>query len=68
LVVAVVRVGEAVGDGVPGSVAGLGVALAERLGTLTGAGGDTAAVYSTPRTPAQDTATPHDVAAIQATT
>lgn len=68
LVVAVVRLGDADGDALVGSSAGLGVALAATPGTLTAGGGETAAVYSTPRTPAHEIATLIDVAASQAAT
>jgi len=70
LVVAVVRLGDGDGEALVGLSEGLGPGvgggLEALLGTVTVAGGDSAAVYSTPRTPAHEMATPNDVAAAQA--
>lgn len=68
LVVAVVVVGdgEALVGFSEGLGSGLGGGLDVLLGTVTAGGGDSAAVYSTPRTPAHEIATPKDVAAAQA--
>ena len=67
LVVAVVEGdGEALVGLSEGLGAGLGGGLDVLVGTVTAGGGDSAAVDSTPRTPAHEIATPKDVAAAQA--